>query len=162
MSWHSTVTVISRPPPRRRPNHTAVDVEANFMGLTLWDGNLKEWEGGHLSHLDMLHNSPNGAGIAWEQATSSGRRWLPQLVDSLRLRARPRDVVAQTTPTESSAVLSKVKLAMFQASLLVLCDAGRARLLIADSGNNRIAVLQLAAEHPPLVRLRQTTTAVSR
>ena len=46
---------------------TQPSTPANFMGPTLWDGNLKEWEEGHLSHLDMLHNSPNGAGIAWEQ-----------------------------------------------------------------------------------------------
>jgi len=39
---------------------------ADFMGPTLWDGNLNIYDGGHASHLDMLHNSPNGAGIAWE------------------------------------------------------------------------------------------------
>lgn len=36
---------------------------ADFMGPTLW---TQEWfEGGHGSHMDMLHNSPSGLGIAW-------------------------------------------------------------------------------------------------
>lgn len=37
---------------------------ADFMGPTLWTGALWQFEGGHASHLDMLHNSPNGVGIA--------------------------------------------------------------------------------------------------
>ncbi len=38
---------------------------ADFMGPTLWTGDLDILDGGHSTHLDMLHNSPNGAGIAW-------------------------------------------------------------------------------------------------
>jgi sugar lactone lactonase YvrE len=39
---------------------------ADFMGPTLWDTDLDTFNGGHASHLDMLHNSPNSNGIAWE------------------------------------------------------------------------------------------------
>jgi hypothetical protein len=39
---------------------------ADFMGPTLWTSNITEFEGGHASHYDMLHNSPNGMGIAWQ------------------------------------------------------------------------------------------------
>lgn len=39
---------------------------ADFMGPTLWDSNIETFNGGHASHLDMLHNSPNSQGIAWE------------------------------------------------------------------------------------------------
>jgi sugar lactone lactonase YvrE len=39
---------------------------ANFMGPTLWPSDYDTFDGGHPSHLDMLHNSPNGNGIAWE------------------------------------------------------------------------------------------------
>jgi DNA-binding beta-propeller fold protein YncE len=39
---------------------------ADFMGPTLWDSDLDIFNGGHASHLDMLHNSPNSNGIAWE------------------------------------------------------------------------------------------------
>jgi hypothetical protein len=38
----------------------------DFMGPTLWSGNSGIFDGGHFSHLDMLHNSPNGMGIAWD------------------------------------------------------------------------------------------------
>lgn len=41
---------------------------ADFMGPTLWDSNIEVFNGGHASHLDMLHNSPNCNGIAWETA----------------------------------------------------------------------------------------------
>ncbi|RYF44883.1 MAG: hypothetical protein EOO38_17030 [Cytophagaceae bacterium] len=36
---------------------------ADFMGPSLW---TQTWfDGGHGSHMDMLHNSPSGIGIAW-------------------------------------------------------------------------------------------------
>ena len=38
----------------------------DFMGPTLWTDDLDIYDGGHAGHLDMLHNSPNGMGIAWE------------------------------------------------------------------------------------------------
>ena len=44
------------------PNGTPED----FMGPTLWTSDLDIYDGGHGGHLDMLHNSPNGMGIAWE------------------------------------------------------------------------------------------------
>ena len=37
----------------------------DFMGPVLWDDNAN-YDGGHGSHRDMLHNSPLGGGIAWE------------------------------------------------------------------------------------------------
>jgi len=39
---------------------------ADFMGPTWWSSDLDVFNAGHASHLDMLHNSPNGMGIAWE------------------------------------------------------------------------------------------------
>jgi hypothetical protein len=39
----------------------------DFMGPTLWTDDLDIYDGGHGGHLDMLHNSPNGMGIAWEE-----------------------------------------------------------------------------------------------
>lgn len=44
------------------PNGTPPD----FMGPTLWMSGYDDFDGGHASHLDMLHNSPNAMGIAWE------------------------------------------------------------------------------------------------
>ena len=39
---------------------------ADFMGPVLWDDSA-DYDGGHGGHLDMLHNSPLGGGIAWEE-----------------------------------------------------------------------------------------------
>jgi DNA-binding beta-propeller fold protein YncE len=44
------------------PNGTAGD----FMGPTLWTSDRDIFDAGHDGHLDMLHNSPDGMGIAWE------------------------------------------------------------------------------------------------
>ncbi len=38
----------------------------DFMGPTLWTTDLGEFDSGHIGHYDMLHNSPNGVGIAWD------------------------------------------------------------------------------------------------
>lgn len=38
----------------------------DFMGPTLWTADLSIFDGGHSGHMDMLHNSPNSVGIAWE------------------------------------------------------------------------------------------------
>ncbi|MBL4684656.1 MAG: PQQ-binding-like beta-propeller repeat protein [Nannocystaceae bacterium] len=40
--------------------------DGGFMGPTLWSGDYDVFQGGHQSHLDMLHNSPLSSGIAWE------------------------------------------------------------------------------------------------
>lgn len=46
---------------------TQISTPANFMGPTLWTSDLEYFDAGHASHLDMLHNSPNAVGIAWER-----------------------------------------------------------------------------------------------
>lgn len=38
---------------------------ADFMGPTLWTADREVFDAGDGGHLDMLHNSPLGAGIAW-------------------------------------------------------------------------------------------------
>ncbi len=43
----------------------------DFMGPTLWDSALPNFDAGHRSHIDMLHNSPNAVGIAHQ----SGNRY---------------------------------------------------------------------------------------
>jgi DNA-binding beta-propeller fold protein YncE len=40
---------------------------ADFMGPSLWPSDRGLFDAGHASHLDMLHNSPNGVGICWER-----------------------------------------------------------------------------------------------
>lgn len=38
----------------------------DFMGPTLWTSDIDVYDSGHASHLDMLHNSPNAVGLAWD------------------------------------------------------------------------------------------------
>ncbi|MCB9537227.1 MAG: hypothetical protein H6704_13325 [Myxococcales bacterium] len=38
---------------------------ADFMGPSLWTSDPAQFDAGHASHMDMLHNSPNSAGVAW-------------------------------------------------------------------------------------------------
>lgn len=40
--------------------------DGSFMGPTLWTADFDVFNGGHTSHLDMLHNSPLSSGIAHE------------------------------------------------------------------------------------------------
>ena len=56
---HETDDFTQGPPPRGTPR--------DFMGPTLHSSALNEFDGGHGGHLDMLHNSPLGMGIAWER-----------------------------------------------------------------------------------------------
>lgn len=42
---------------------TQANTPADFMGPSLW--RVDWFEGGHASHIDMLHNSPSGIGVAW-------------------------------------------------------------------------------------------------
>lgn len=125
---------------------TQPSTPANFMGPTLWDGNLKEWEGGHLSHLDMLHNSPNGAGIAWEKDNVF---WIfdgyhNALTRYDFARDHGRGGTDHTDGIIRRFVEGEVSYVPGVPSGLVW-DAGRARLVIADSGNQRIAVLDPTA-----------------
>lgn len=55
---HETADYTQGPPPAGSPQ--------DFMGPSLWDSNPNTLDGGHSGHFDMLHNTPNGMGIAWE------------------------------------------------------------------------------------------------
>lgn len=46
---------------------TQAATPTDFMGPTLWTADSGTFNAGHASHYDMLHNSPNSAGIAWER-----------------------------------------------------------------------------------------------
>lgn len=49
---------------------TQPNTPASFMGPTLWPSDSGFFNGGHASHLDMMHNSPNAAGIAWDSGNA--------------------------------------------------------------------------------------------
>lgn len=49
---------------------TQPSTPADFMGPSLWPIDPTTFDGGHGSHLDMLHNSPNAVGIAWDSGNA--------------------------------------------------------------------------------------------
>ncbi|MFW5968352.1 MAG: hypothetical protein ACOCV2_12580 [Persicimonas sp.] len=42
----------------------------DFMGPVLWPTDLNDYDAGHPSHLDMLHNSPLSSGVAWDEGNA--------------------------------------------------------------------------------------------
>lgn len=42
----------------------------DFMGPTLWKADINQFDASHYSHYDMLHNTPNGMGIAAESGNT--------------------------------------------------------------------------------------------
>jgi DNA-binding beta-propeller fold protein YncE len=127
------------------PNGTPAD----FMGPTLWTTNISEFEAGHASHYDMLHNSPNGMGIAWE---SGNRYWV---FDGAHSSITMYDFVGDHGPggaDHSDGVISRyvegeVSRVPNVPSHMAF-DPGTSHLYIADTGNARIAMLDITTGTP--------------
>jgi len=115
---------------------------ADFMGPTLWDGDAASFDAGDEAHMDMLHNSPNGKGIAWEKGN---RYWVfDGFHDSITMYDfnddHGRGGTDHTDGEIARYVEGKVKSLANVPSHLVV-DKDNDLLYIADSGKNRIAVL---------------------
>jgi DNA-binding beta-propeller fold protein YncE len=115
---------------------------ADFMGPTLWTSDRGIYDGGHGGHLDMLHNSPNGAGIAWE---SGNRFWV---VDGYHQSITMYDFNRDHGPGGSDHTDGDV--ARYVEGEIgyvggvpshIEFDQTDKILYIADTGNNRIATL---------------------
>lgn len=114
----------------------------DFMGPTLWSSDRAIYDGGHGGHLDMLHNSPNGAGIAWE---SENRFWV---FDGYHASITMYDFNRDHGPGGSDHadgevaryVEGEVGYVGDVPSHLEF-DHTSGMLYIADTGNNRIATL---------------------
>ncbi|MFT7622340.1 MAG: hypothetical protein ACI9WU_001513 [Myxococcota bacterium] len=121
------------------PNGTPAD----FMGPTTHaTHNLALFDAGHGSHLDMLHNSPNGVGIAWE---ADNIYWVFDGYHSSVTRYDFRSDHGMGGADHSDAVVSRcvegeVTRAPGSVSHMAY-DQSTDLLYIADTGNNRIAVL---------------------
>lgn len=115
----------------------------DFMGPTLWTDNLAEFEGGHASHYDMLHNSPNGMGIAWQRDSVY---WV---FDGYHSSISMYDFAADHGPggaDHSDGVMRRyvegeVLWVENVPSHMEFHPTQRNLLYIADTGHNRIAVL---------------------
>jgi DNA-binding beta-propeller fold protein YncE len=118
---------------------------ADFMGPTLWSGESDSFDGGDESHLDMLHNSPKGKGIAWER---QNRYWVfDGLHDSITLYDFHEDHGLGGTQHNDGEVAryveGELKSSPAVPSHLDL-DHETGLLYVADTGNSRVAVLDTA------------------
>jgi len=119
---------------------TQPSTPADFMGPTLWTTDPAFFDAGHAGHLDMLHNSPNSAGIAWER---DNVYWVFDGAHNALTRydfgedhgpggADHSDGVVSRYVEGQVAYLPRVPSHMEMADGL---------LYVADSGNGRVAVL---------------------
>jgi sugar lactone lactonase YvrE len=120
-----------------------------FMGPTLWTGDKDRFDGGHGGHYDMLHNSPNGMGIAWEEGNVY---WVFDGYHSALVRY---DFVQDHGPGgtyHADAVVKRyvegevARVPNIPSHMAYDKDTGL--LYVADTGNNRIAVLDAATGKP--------------
>ncbi len=120
------------------PNGTPAD----FMGPTLWTSDLGVFNGGHGGHLDMLHNSPNGMGIAWEQDNTF---WVTDGFNSAIARyAFNEDHGAGGADHSDGELLRYVEGELSRVEGVpshLVFDPSSGLLYVADTGNSRIAVL---------------------
>lgn len=121
---------------------TQQSTPADFMGPTLWPADAGEFDGGWASHLDMLHNSPNAVGIAWDQGNAF---WV---FDGAHSSITWYDFQADHGPggeDHSDGIIvrwveGQVKYVPGVTSDMQL-DHATGLLYVADSGNARVAVL---------------------
>lgn len=118
-----------------------------FMGPTLWSGDRDVFDGGDESHLDMLHNSPMGKGIAWDGP--GNRYWVfDGEHQSLTLYDFNDDHgLGGTDHTDGDVsrwVEGEVKQVKSVPAHLDM-DHETGLLYVADSGNARIATLDTTA-----------------
>ena len=120
------------------PNGTPAD----FMGPTMWSSNLDEFDGQHATHLDMLHNSPNGVGIAAEKKNIY---WVFDGAHDAITKYDFKDDHGFGGADHSDGVIARyvegdVAYEPGVASNLECVDD---LLYIADTGNGRVAVLEV-------------------
>jgi DNA-binding beta-propeller fold protein YncE len=114
----------------------------DFMGPTLHSSDLDIFDAGWGGHLDMLHNTPNGMGIAWQRERDF---WVfDGYHDSLTLYEFNDDHGPggedHTDGVVSRWVEGEVSRVPDVPSHLVFRRQSQ-ELFVADTGNNRIAVL---------------------
>lgn len=121
---------------------TQPSTPADFMGPSLWPSDVDRFDGGHASHLDMLHNSPAATGVAWDHDNAF---WV---FDGYHNAITFYDFGEDHGPggedhsggTITRYVEGQVSYSSTTNSHIEL-DRRTGLLYIADSGNTRIAVL---------------------
>lgn len=143
---------------------TQPSTPADFMGPTLWDTTYELFDAGHASHLDMLHNSPNSMGIAWEVDNTY---WLFDGTHSSLTRYAFNADHGRGGSDHSDGQVGRyaegqVKRVAGISSHMIF-DHTQNLLFIADTGNQRIAVLDpsTATEGGPVGPNYDLTTQVA-
>lgn len=131
---HETDEFTQGPPPNGTP--------ADFMGPTLHSTDLSFFNAGTASHLDMLHNSPLGTGIAWEEGNTY---WVFDGYHSALTRYDFRIDHGPAGTDHSDGIIRRyaegeVKRVAGVPSHMEH-DAATKQLYVADTGNSRIVVL---------------------
>jgi DNA-binding beta-propeller fold protein YncE len=132
-----------------QPTQGEGGTEPDFMGPTLFTSERGDFNAGQGGHLDMLHNSPNGMGIAWEAGNTywvfdgyHGSLTRYNFVDDHGLGGTDHE-----DGTVYRYVEGEVK-RVPQVSSHLAYHAQSKRLFVADTGNQRIAVLDTATGKP--------------
>lgn len=125
-----------------QPTPYTNNAPGTFMGPTLWTGDSQMFDAGHASHFDMLHNSPNGMGIAWEDGNTY---WVFDGYHSSITRYKFTGDHGPGGASHSDGdvarfVAGQVSRVANVPSHLEF-DRDTDLLFIADTGNNRVAVL---------------------
>ena len=118
----------------------------DFMGPTLWSSNLTTFDGGHGGHMDMLHNTPNGMGIAWEK---DNVYWVFDGTHGSLTRYDFKQHHGAGGSDHSDGEVLRyaqdlVKRVAGVPSHLEL-DPAKKLLYVADTGNNRVAALDITS-----------------
>lgn len=121
---------------------TQPSTPADFMGPTLWTTDLNIFDGGHGGHIDMLHNSPSSAGIAWD---SENTYWVFDGYHSALTQYAFNEDHGPGGTDHSDGVVRRyvegeVSYVEGVASHMFVREG---KLYVADTGNNRIAALDL-------------------
>jgi len=115
---------------------------ADFMGPTLWSGDTETFIADHPGHIDMLHNTPLGMGIAWERDTVY---WVFDGYHSSITRYNYKDDHDLGGTNHDDGVIRRYAEDEVQREPDIpshmAFDEATGLLYIADTGNNRIAVL---------------------
>ncbi len=119
----------------------------DFMGPTLWPTDMDLFDAGHASHLDMLHNSPNSVGIAWETGNAY---WV---FDGMHNSLTRYDFVEDHGPgnvDHSDGIIERFAEGQVayvpDVSSHMVVSGGM--LYVADTGNGRIGRLDIATGSP--------------
>lgn len=121
----------------------------DFMGPTLWPANINEFDGGHFSHYDMLHNTPNGMGIAWEAGNTY---WLFDGEHGSLTRYAFNNDHGPGGSDHTDGDIARyaegqvARVPGVASHMEYVASSGL--LYVADTGNNRIAVLDTSTGTP--------------